>query len=88
MGPEAAAGNNIQHGGDSGAYIVRFKDYKMAGEHRRQLQRSLAGRGLSWRWVHRRNQATKFPTDFGVLQLSEPAGAMKVCSVTPNGAPW
>lgn len=64
--------------GIAATYIVRFKEYRMASEHRRQLQRALAGSRLAWRWVPRYNPASAYPTDFGLVQLEEPCAAAKV----------
>ncbi|KAL9224051.1 hypothetical protein vseg_000125 [Gypsophila vaccaria] len=50
-------------------YIVRFTDYKLAGDHRDYLRRSLKPAG--WRWIERRNPAARFPTDFGVVSVVE-----------------
>ena len=65
-------------------YIVRFKEYKMADQHRSQLQQHLRGwSGQDWRWVARRNAATKFPTDFALLELDTPnLDAVKVGPVS------
>ena len=61
-----------------GEYIVRFREYRMAAEHRAALEAALgsaggAGAGSSagaWQWVERANQAAAFPTDFGLLRIS------------------
>lgn len=49
-----------------GVYIVRFKGYAMAGEHRNRLAPALAAR--RWEWVDRNNPAARFPTDFGLVR--------------------
>lgn len=51
-------------------YIVRFFDYKIGAEHRSYLEdnlRSLA----NWRWIDRKNPASDFPTDFGVVEIHD-----------------
>ena len=54
-------------------YIVRFKEYKMADQHRSQLQQHLRGwSSQDWRWIARRNAAARFPTDFALLELDSP----------------
>jgi hypothetical protein len=55
----------------------------MAEEHRQRLERALSGRGVDWRWVHRRNAASSYPTDFGLVQLTEPAKTAKVIRRVP-----
>ncbi|GAB4817967.1 hypothetical protein N2152v2_005013 [Parachlorella kessleri] len=62
---------------EAGTFIVRFKEYRMAEEHLQRLERALVGRGLVWHWVHRRNAASTFPTDFGLLRLGEPVDAAR-----------
>ena len=60
-----------------GEFIVRFRDYRMAAEHRAVLEAALGssgGAGTSssagaWQWVERANQAAAFPTDFGLLRI-------------------
>ncbi len=51
-------------------YIVRFNEYKMAAEHKRDVSRRLAREPISWSWVERDNRAMAYPTDFGLLQLA------------------
>lgn len=80
----AAGAASAGDGGDAWAadhgasYIVRFTDYRMADEHRSRLEAALAGQGLGWRWRRRTNPAARFPTDFGLVQLAQPAAAAKV----------
>ena len=54
-----------------GTFIVRFKQYKMAVEHRRSLEEGVGGNGLQWRWVDRQNRAALHPTDFGLLNIND-----------------
>lgn len=88
-GPAGGNGSNDSSssgGGGSGGggdehgetFILRFREYQMAEEHRQQLQRALEGRGLAWRWVPRHNPASRFPTDFGLVQLPGGLEAAKV----------
>ena len=67
-------------------YIIRFKEYKMADQHRSQLQQHLRGwSSQDWRWVARRNAAAKFPTDFALLELDSPnLHAVKVGPGVPS----
>ncbi|KAG0631776.1 hypothetical protein M758_1G278300 [Ceratodon purpureus] len=50
-------------------YIVRFKEYRYAGEFRRALEERLEGNGRVWQWLERNNPASAFPTDFGLLRI-------------------
>ncbi len=70
-------------------YIVRFRDYRPAEEHRRALLQHLSpaaaqGAGTAptdeppWRWIARNNKAAAFPTDFGLLAISADIAAIKV----------
>ncbi|KAJ6794314.1 subtilisin-like protease SBT6.1 isoform X1 [Iris pallida] len=52
-------------------HIVRFLDYKDSGDHRAYLESSVAGSPERWRWIERRNPASRFPTDFGVLEIRD-----------------
>ena len=52
----------------AGQFIVRFRDYKMAAEHKQALVADL-GEADSWRYVDRNNAAAKFPTDFALLEI-------------------
>ncbi len=72
-----------------GRYIVRFRDYRPAEEHRRALLHHLSpaaaqGAGaaptddLQWRWIARDNKASAFPTDFGLLAISADVAAVTV----------
>ncbi|CAI0390008.1 unnamed protein product [Linum tenue] len=49
-------------------YIVRFKEYRKAEDHRRYLESEL-GLGGGWEWIERRNPAMKFATDFGLVAV-------------------
>lgn len=53
-------------------YIVRFREYKRASDHRSYLGSSLGLEG--WEWIERRNPAAKFPTDFGLISIEEGSG--------------
>jgi hypothetical protein len=59
-------------------HIVRFKEYKMAEQHRQALLQQLEEPG--WEWVDRHNPAMKFPTDFGLLRLTGDSNRLKVQS--------
>nr|AAM97020.1 subtilisin-like protein [Arabidopsis thaliana] len=50
-------------------YIIRFKQYKPAKDHRIYLESKVRSGG--WGWIERINPATKYPTDFGVLWIEE-----------------
>ncbi|XP_022749820.1 subtilisin-like protease SBT6.1 isoform X1 [Durio zibethinus] len=50
-------------------YIIRFTDYRLASDHRSYLESSIRSDG--WEWIERRNQAAKFPTDFGLLSIED-----------------
>lgn len=54
-----------------GLFIVRFRRYKMAADHRKSLEDGLGGSGLQWQWVDRNNKAALHPTDFGLLRINE-----------------
>ncbi|OVA20347.1 Peptidase S8/S53 domain [Macleaya cordata] len=51
-------------------YIVRFFEYKKADDHRIYLQENL-GLLKGWKWIERRNPASSFPTDFGLVSIEE-----------------
>lgn len=52
----------------AGELLVRFRQYKMAERHHRDLlQASRSSR--SWQWVERKNPAQQHPTDFAVLRI-------------------
>ena len=57
-----------------GEFIVRFREYRMAAEHRAALEAGLGAGGLpgalSWQWVERHNSAAAHPTDFGLLRIN------------------
>lgn len=50
-------------------YIIRFKQYKPAKDHRIYLESKVRSGG--WGWIERINPATKYPTDFAVLWIEE-----------------
>lgn len=50
-------------------YIIRFKQYKPAKDHRIYLESKVRSSG--WGWIERINPAAKYPTDFGVLWIEE-----------------
>lgn len=53
-----------------GEFIVRFREYRMAAEHRAALEAGLRPDAAGWQWVERHNQAAQHPTDFGLLRIS------------------
>lgn len=53
-----------------GEWIVRFKSYKHAAKHKKQLEAELGCPNGLWSWVDRVNAAAKLPTDFGLLQIA------------------
>ncbi|KAJ7567087.1 hypothetical protein O6H91_02G131800 [Diphasiastrum complanatum] len=67
--PEDAKGDEASVSASEvmGEFIVRFKEYKHASQHKRVLEGSLHGGG--WRWVDRKNPASIFPTDFALLKI-------------------
>lgn len=50
-------------------FIVRFREYKYAFEHKEGLKCVLDEYG--WQWVDRVNPAAVLPTDFGLLRVSK-----------------
>ncbi|KAM6582260.1 hypothetical protein CsatB_009262 [Cannabis sativa] len=52
-------------------YIVRFLEYNRAEAHRDYLQLGLRSPG--WGWIERRNPASRYPTDFGLVWIEESA---------------
>ncbi|KAK1314323.1 hypothetical protein QJS10_CPA06g00676 [Acorus calamus] len=57
---------------ESRNYVVRFRDYRRAEDHRSYLEEELgSGGGGGWRWIERRNPASAFPTDFGVVSIED-----------------
>ncbi|CAN1331151.1 Subtilisin-like protease SBT6.1 [Linum perenne] len=52
-------------------YIVRFREYKKAEDHRRYLELEIGLRG--WKWIERKNPAMKYATDFGLVAVEEMA---------------
>ncbi|GAB4839213.1 Membrane-bound transcription factor site-1 protease [Ancistrocladus abbreviatus] len=57
-------------------YIVRFCHYKDAKDHRLYLQENVKAGG--WEWIERRNPASRYPTDFGVVSMDESVKAALV----------
>ncbi|KAI3883967.1 hypothetical protein MKX03_028603 [Papaver bracteatum] len=51
-------------------YIVRFLDYKKADDHKVYLEENL-GLFEGWKWIERRNPASAFPTDFGLVSIEQ-----------------
>mmetsp|Transcript_28999 Transcript_28999/g.55594 ORF Transcript_28999/g.55594 Transcript_28999/m.55594 type:complete len:1292 (+) Transcript_28999:258-4133(+) len=59
-------------GVDGSEILVRFHDYKHQEEHRIALEAALASaRTSGWEWIARHNPAARFPTDFGLIKLSD-----------------
>lgn len=52
-------------------YIVRFREYKTAEDHRSYLKSRIPPGG--WKWIERKNPASKYPTDFGLISVEESA---------------
>jgi membrane-bound transcription factor site-1 protease len=54
-------------------YVVRFREYRPAEDHRGYLEDRLRGAPSAgaWRWVERRNPAAAYPTDFAVLEIRD-----------------
>ncbi|PIA64998.1 hypothetical protein AQUCO_00100457v1, partial [Aquilegia coerulea] len=51
-------------------YIVRFIEYKKAEDYKTYLEENL--RLLNgWKWIERKNPASLFPTDFGLVSIDE-----------------
>lgn len=62
----------------SGQFIVRFRDYKMASDHKQALQENLPKR-QHWKFIDRNNPAAKFPTDFALVEIDlDEAESVKV----------
>ncbi|CAI0628858.1 unnamed protein product [Linum tenue] len=61
-------GGKNETGRNNNNYIVRFREYKKAEDHRRYLESEL-GLGGGWEWIERRNPAMKFATDFGLVAV-------------------
>ena len=53
-----------------GLFIVRFKAYRMAAEHKEETADGLRDLQEHWQWVDRDNKAAQYPTDFGLLRIS------------------
>ena len=49
-------------------FIVTFDESKFGGEHKQTLEKQLPA-GKVWAWQERRNEASKYTTDFGVIRL-------------------
>jgi hypothetical protein len=77
--PATAAGAQPQPGApaaDGPNYIVHFRHYAHAAQHRQALQRHLGAESRAgWRWVARNNRAAALPTDFALLALQPAAAA-------------
>lgn len=52
-----------------GNHIIRFTDYKKAEDHKIYLQKEVKFDG--WEWIERKNPASKFPTDFGLVSIED-----------------
>ncbi|KAH9800709.1 subtilisin-like protease SBT6.1 [Citrus sinensis] len=52
-------------------YIVRFREYKTAEDHCSYLKSRITPDG--WKWIERKNPASKYPTDFGLISVEESA---------------
>ncbi|XP_022144866.1 subtilisin-like protease SBT6.1 isoform X1 [Momordica charantia] len=52
-------------------YIVRFVQYREAKEHRSYLESRIRS-GL-WEWIERKNPASKYPTEFGLVSIEDSA---------------
>ncbi|KAJ8532873.1 hypothetical protein K7X08_015762 [Anisodus acutangulus] len=50
-------------------YIVRFHHYKESEDLRNYLQNNVKFKG--WEWIERKNPASRFPTDFGLVAIEE-----------------
>lgn len=50
-------------------YIIGFTQYKPSSHHLSYLQSNLQSKG--WQWINRKNPASKYPTDFGVVSVEE-----------------
>ena len=62
----------------SGQFIVRFRDYKMASDHKQALQDHLE-KHQHWKFIDRNNPAAKFPTDFALVEIDlDEAESIKV----------
>ncbi|XP_021903134.1 subtilisin-like protease SBT6.1 [Carica papaya] len=51
------------------SYIVRFREYRSAEDHRAYLKSEVRLSG--WEWIARQNPAAKYPTDFGLVSIEE-----------------
>ncbi|KAJ9548716.1 hypothetical protein OSB04_021259 [Centaurea solstitialis] len=54
-------------------YIVRFLHYKNAEHHKAYLHHNAMEASCSWEWIDRKNPASRFPTDFGVVAIDHDA---------------
>ncbi|GMH16564.1 hypothetical protein Nepgr_018405 [Nepenthes gracilis] len=54
-------------------YIVRFIEYRNAEDHQTYLRENVKSGG--WDWIERRNPASNYPTDFGVVSIDKTAKA-------------
>ncbi|XP_076896100.1 subtilisin-like protease SBT6.1 isoform X1 [Bidens hawaiensis] len=53
-------------------YIVRFTQYKPSNTHKQYLLHH-TNKSSSWKWVHRNNPASGYPTDFGLVAIDDVA---------------
>ncbi|KAJ9538683.1 hypothetical protein OSB04_031416 [Centaurea solstitialis] len=59
-------------------YIVRFIEYRKAEHHKEYLEHNSKDKEKSdgfryWKWINRDNPASRFPTDFGVVEIDDEA---------------
>ncbi|XP_072977852.1 subtilisin-like protease SBT6.1 [Typha angustifolia] len=52
-------------------YVVRFLEYRLAEDHRAYLEERIKSSPEVWRWIERRNPASSFPTDFGLIGIRD-----------------
>ena len=77
---ESAEGSRWKYEAEpvSGQFIIRFRDYKMASDHKQALQDHL-DKKQHWKFVDRNNPAARFPTDFALVEIDlEEADSIKV----------
>ncbi|XP_076911400.1 subtilisin-like protease SBT6.1 isoform X1 [Bidens hawaiensis] len=51
-------------------YIVRFTQYKPSNTHKQYLLQN-TNNCSNWKWVHRNNPASGYPTDFGLVAIDD-----------------
>ena len=83
-GSAAEQGPGLSWEAMDGLFIVRFKEYKMAAQHKRSLQEGLRGTQQSWQWLDRENKAAQHPTDFGLLRIA--GAALQTARVSMHAA--